>query len=146
MTAPKTQKVSVRLKDNRLTQRYRAGIRVTLNTVNVDVDKEQLEALNNDPYILVGDPIGEKPVENGDESPQGDTNEGDEGSEGDEPTGDEGDEETLSPEEAKKKLLKENKLDDLRKMADESGIEFTEEDTKSILADAILEADNSTEE
>lgn len=149
MTAPKTTKVSVRLKDNRLSQRYRAGIRVTINEVNVDVDDTQLDALKNDPYIVVSDPnevpesseddTNDTSEQDGDGNDTSDQTPADDG----EDDGEEGDktpEPTQTPEQMKKALLK-NNLDTLRKMADEKGVTFGEDSTKAQLADLIIAVD-----
>lgn len=136
MATEKLQTVSVRLRDNSITQRFRAGIRVTLNEAEVDVTAEQLEALKADPYMVVreiGEKKAEEPVSTGEPEAE---------KPAEEPTGDtksdnQDDEEPATTKYTVKGLLRKN-LDEVRNIASESGVNFTEEATKKQLAEAIV--------
>lgn len=125
--------VALRLSDNNLTQRFRAGIKVSNLETTVNVTAEQLEALKNDPYILVRelDAQSEPQVE---ETPV--TEEVKEA----QPTEEEAekeDEEVADGKHTVKTLLRKN-LDEIREIAKSLGVEFKEETTKKELAEAIV--------
>ena len=125
--------VALRLSDNNLTQRFRAGIKVSNLDTTVNVTAEQLEALKNDPYILVRelDAQSEPQVEetqateeaNEAQSAQGET--------------EKEDEEEADGKHTVKTLLRKN-LDEIREIAKSLDVEFKEETTKKELAEAIV--------
>nr|DAH67030.1 MAG TPA: hypothetical protein [Caudoviricetes sp.] len=129
----KTITVAIRLSDNNLTQRFRAGIKVSNLETTVNVTAEQLEALKNDPYILVRelDAQSEPQVE---ETPA--TEEAEEAQSTQEEDNKE-DEEEADGKHTVKSLLRKN-LDEIREIATGLGVEFKEETTKKELAEAIV--------
>lgn len=125
--------VAVRLSDNSLLQRFRAGIKVINTETVVNVTAEQLEALKNDPYILVRelDAQSEPQIE---ETPA--TEEVKEA----QPTeveAEKDDEEVTDGKHTVKSLLRKN-LDEIREIAKSLDVEFKEETTKKELAEAIV--------
>ena len=130
----KTITVALRLSDNNLTQRFRAGIKVSNLETTVNVTAEQLEALKNDPYILVRelDAQSEPQVE---ETPA--TEEADEAQPTQEEDNKEDEEEEADGKHTVKTLLRKN-LDEIREIAKSLDVEFKEETTKKELAEAIV--------
>lgn len=128
----KTITVALRLSDNNLTQRFRAGIKVSNLETTVNVTAEQLEALKNDPYILVRelDAQSEPQIE---ETPA--TEEVKEAQSAEEEA--EKEEEVADGKHTVKSLLRKN-LDEIREIAKSLDVEFKEETTKKELAEAIV--------
>lgn len=125
--------VALRLSDNNLTQRFRAGIKVSNLETTVNVTAEQLEALKKDPYILVRelDAQSESQVE---ETPA--TEEVKEAQSAQEEAEKE-EEEVTDGKHTVKTLLRKN-LDEIREIARSLDVEFKEETTKKELAEAIV--------
>ena len=129
----KTITVALRLSDNNLTQRFRAGIKVSNLETTVNVTTEQLEALKNDPYILVRelDAQSEPQIE---ETPA--TEEAEEAQPAEVEVEKE-DEEEADGKHTVKTLLRKN-LDEIREIAKSLDVEYKEETTKKELAEAIV--------
>ena len=127
--------VALRLSDNNLTQRFRAGIKVSNIETTVNVAAEQLEALKNDPYILV------RELDVQSEAQAEETQATEEASEAEaQSTQEEGEKEgeaEATGEYTVKTLLRKN-LDEIREIAKSLDVEFKEETTKKELAEAIM--------
>lgn len=133
----KTITVALRLSDNNLTQRFRAGIKVSNLETTVNVTAEQLEALKNDPYILVRelDAQSESQIE---ETPATEeASEAEETQPTQEEDNKEDEEEVADGKHTVKTLLRKN-LDEIREIAKSLDVEFKEETTKKELAEAIV--------
>lgn len=132
--------VALRLSDNNLTQRFRAGIKVSNLETTVNVTAEQLEALKNDPYILVRelDAQSESQIEETpatEEAEEAQSAQEDDKKDQEEDNKD--DEEEADGKHTVKSLLRKN-LDEIREIAKSLDVEFKEETTKKELAEAIV--------
>ena len=128
----KNTKVKIQLLTNQIESRRRAGFKVTVEPQIVEATEEQLKALNADSWI------GVWAVANAETAQDIPSRE--------QPTSDKGESEEVTAKTAqgendvpsKNSLLRHNSLDELRERAKSLGVETSEDDTKAIIADAII--------